>query len=139
MGRPPWGTAHRRARTSSIRWCWRPSGAVAADQLLLVRELAAVVHQEAAHAGELVQLLGLDLDGQLLVRQVRAGELEGLGGFRLVLVDLPGVLVVTARLELLEAVLVLLFLGLPRCVVVGCHSFSPAPKSPVVPGCSVGP
>ena len=32
------------------------SGAVAADQLLRVRELAAVVHQEAAHAGELVLL-----------------------------------------------------------------------------------
>src|SRR6478735_1944126 len=116
---------------AALRGC-RPevaSGAVAADELLLVRELAAVVHEETAHAGELVQLLGLHLDRQLLVREVSAGKLEGLGCFGLVLVDLPGVLVVTPRLELFEAVLVLLFLGLPRCVVVGCHSFSPAPKS----------
>src|SRR3954451_8282273 len=133
MGRPPRGAAHRRGRSSSIRWWWRPSGAVAADELLLVRELAAVVHQEAAHASELVQLLGLDLDGQLLVRQVGAGELEGLACLSLVLVDLPGVLVVPTSLELLEPVLVLLFLGLARCVVIGCHSSLLLPSPSVVP------
>ena len=94
---------------------------------LLVRELAAVVHQEAAHAGELVLLRGLHLDRQLLVREVGAGQLEGLGGLGLVLVDLAGVLVVPPRLELLDALFALVFLGLARCVVVSCHVLSPCP------------
>ena len=84
-------TAARTGRGPSGRACrvrLVRSGAVAADQLLLVGELAAVVHQEAAHAGELVLLLGLHLDGQLLVREVGAGQLEGLGRLGLVLVDL---------------------------------------------------
>ena len=50
--------------------------AVAADELLLVGQLAAVVDQETAHAGELVLLLRLDLDRELLVRQVGTGQLE---------------------------------------------------------------
>ena len=100
-----------------------------ADHLLRVRELAAVVHQEAAHAGELVLLLGLHLDSELLVGQVRARQLERLGGLGLVLVDLAGVLVVAARLELLDALLGLVFLALARCVVVGRHRL----HSPVTP------
>src|SRR5262245_16488968 len=107
--------------------------AVAADQLLLVGELAAVVDQEAAHAGELVLLAGHHLDRQLLVREVSAGQLEGLGGFRLVLVDLPGVLVVTTRLEFFDALFGLVFLVLARCVVVGGHAcvFSLPIRAPV--------
>jgi hypothetical protein len=74
------------------------------------------------------------------VRQVCSRELEGLGRLGLVLVDLPGVLVVTARLELLEAVLVLLFLGLAWCVVVGCHLVLSCSQVPVCgPGLSIGP
>ena len=65
--------------------------------------------------------LGFDLDGQLLVGEVGAGQLERLGGLGLVLVDLAGVLVVTARLELFDALLGLVFLGLARGVVVGRH------------------
>jgi hypothetical protein len=61
--------------------------------------------QEAAHAGELVVLAGHHLDGQLLVGEVGAGELEGLGRFGLVLVDLAGVLVMPAGLELFDALL----------------------------------
>src|SRR5699024_8232779 len=71
----------------------RGSGAVAADHLRLVGQLAAVPDQEAAHAGELVGLLGLDLDRELLGGQVGPGQLEGLRGLGLVLVDLAGVLV----------------------------------------------
>src|SRR6185503_2379086 len=78
-------------------------GAVEADHLLCIRQLAPVVDQEAAHAGELILLLGLHLDRKLLVGQVRTGELEGLGGFRLVLVDLAGVVVVATCLELFDA------------------------------------
>src|SRR4051794_17894595 len=122
----------------------RPSGgAVLADEVLLVRELAAVVHQEAAHAGELVVLARADLHGELLVGEVRAGKLEGLGGFRLVLVHLPGVLVVPASLELLQAFFALVLLVLARSVVVSCHVPSPAPVFPssplwpVVRGCCV--
>ena len=62
-----------------------------------------MVHQEAAHAGELVFLARHDLDGQLFVGQVGTRELEGLRGLCLVLVDLAGVLVVPAGLELLDA------------------------------------
>ncbi|SPD86602.1 protein of unknown function [Micropruina glycogenica] len=59
---------------------------------------------------------------QFLVRQVRAGQLEGLGSLDLVLVDLAAVLVVAAGLEFFDAVFAL-FVGLPRSVVVGCHLF----------------
>src|SRR6476619_5869442 len=102
---------------------------VLADHLLAVHQLRAVVHQEAAHAGELVLLLRLDLDGQLLVGQVGAGELEGLSGLRLVLVDLAGVLVVPARLELLDRLFGLLVVVLARGVVIGRHPRSCPPTS----------
>jgi hypothetical protein len=92
------------------------------------------MHQEAAHARELVLLAWHHLDRQLLVREVGAGQLEGLGGFGLVLIDLAGVLVVPTRLELFDALFGLVFLVLARCVVVGgqaCVSFSPS--APVAP------
>ena len=41
-------------------------------------QAAAVLHEEAPRAGELVLLLGQDADGQLLVGQVGAGQLEAL-------------------------------------------------------------
>src|SRR3954452_9903340 len=99
------------------------SGAIAADQPLGVRELAAVVHQEAAHAGELVLLAGHHLDGEFLMGQVGTRQLEGLGRLGLVLVDLAGVLVVPTRLELFDALFGLVFLVLARCVVVSRHSW----------------
>src|SRR3954449_4722608 len=94
---------------------------VEADHLLRVRQLAPVVDQEAAHAGELVLLLGLHLYRELLVRQVCAGELEGLGRLGLVLVDLAGVLVVATSLELFDALFGLVFFTLAWCVVVSRH------------------
>src|SRR3954465_13074406 len=113
-----------------LRICGLLSGAVLADQVLRVRELAAVMHEEAAHAGELVVLPRTHLHRELLVREVRARQLEGLGRLGLVLVDLAGVLVVTARLELFDALLGLVFLVLARCVVISrhpsTHSLNPA-------------
>ena len=85
---------------------------------------AAVLHEEAARAGELVLLLGQHADGELLVGQVGTRELEGLGRLGLVLVDLAGVLVVPASLELLDALLAGLVVGLARSVVVSSHAGS---------------
>jgi len=50
-------------------------GAVPADHLLLVRELALVFHEEAVAAGELVALLWQDLDGEGL-RFIFAADIE---------------------------------------------------------------
>jgi hypothetical protein len=65
------------------------SGALAAGQapVLLGRQLAAVVDEEAAAAGELVALLRQDADGELLAGQVGARELDGLVEVGLVDVD----------------------------------------------------
>jgi hypothetical protein len=79
------------------------------------------VHQEAAGAGELVGLPRQDPDGQLLVRQVCAGQLEAFGCLRLVLVDLARVLVRAASLQLLDRVFFELFVGLSGRVLVGRH------------------
>ena len=79
-----------------------------------------MVHQEAAHAGELVGLLGLHLDLELLVGQVGPGQLEGLRCLFLVVIDLAGVLVLAGRLQLIEGVFLGIEpLGLARSVVVG--------------------
>src|SRR5690606_6691282 len=106
-------------------------GALRADRLtlVLVGQLAAVVHQEAAGAGELVGLTGQHPDAQLLAREVGTGELEPLGGLGLVLVDRTRVLLGTARLELLQRVLAELLVGLARCVVVGRHNVLLRPSS----------
>src|SRR5690606_30939631 len=98
-------------------------GALGADELtvLLVRELAAVVDEEAAAAGELVGLTRQDADGQVLAGEVGAGELEALGGLDLVLVDDARALVGAPRLQLLERVLAEVLVRLARGVVVGCH------------------
>jgi hypothetical protein len=46
--------------------------------VLAENELAAVVDQEAGHADELVPLLRNHLNGQLIVNQDGAGELEAI-------------------------------------------------------------
>ncbi|ALM37960.1 hypothetical protein SFR_1345 [Streptomyces sp. FR-008] len=84
-----------------------------------------MVHQEAAHAGELVLLLGQHPDGQLLVGEVRSGKLEALCGLELVDVDRGGGLVVPPGLQFLDAVLVEVVIGLTWGVVVRCHVSSP--------------
>src|SRR5438067_11844402 len=84
----------------------RRSGALQAD-LLTVRpggELAAVVHQETAHAAELVGLHRYDRHGQLLAGQVRAGQFEVLGGLGLVDVDPRGLRRRTACRQFLQVV-----------------------------------
>jgi hypothetical protein len=99
------------------------SGALAAGEatVLLGRQLAAVVDEEAAAARELVALLGQHADGELLAGQVGSGELDGLVEVGLVDVDAAGLSLGAARLELLEAVLGLVGIGPPRLVVVGGH------------------
>ena len=69
VGRGDWPSRRPRSRSG---------GAVAADQLgaVALGQPAAVVHQETAGARELVGLLGQDLDGQLLARQVGTRQLE---------------------------------------------------------------
>jgi hypothetical protein len=59
----------RRGAASVGRW----SGAVSADDLAarLAGEAAAMVHEKAAGAGELVGLLGQDAHGQFVLGQVR--------------------------------------------------------------------
>jgi hypothetical protein len=81
-----------------------------------------VLHQEAARTGELVLLLGQHADGQLLVGQVRAGQLEVLVEVGLIDVDRGGLRLGTPRLELLERVLAE-FVGFVAAwgVVVGGH------------------
>src|SRR5918912_2908081 len=104
-------------------------GAVAAEQLVALGggQAAAVLHEEAARAGELVLLLGQHADGQLLVRQVGAGELEVLVEVGLVDVDRRGLRLGAAGFELLERVLAeLVGLVAARGVVVGGHGKCPS-------------
>ncbi len=72
----------------------RPSGAA--------RELASVVHEEAAGAGELIGLARQHPDGEHLTGQVGPGQLERLGEIRLVLVDRAGLRLGPPCLELLR-------------------------------------
>src|SRR4051794_1771293 len=119
--KPPAGSTLRTRRGCVSSWEPAHSRTVEADHLLRIRQLAPVMDQEAAHAGEFVLLLGLHLDCELLVRQVRTRKLEGLCGFRLVLVDLAGVLVVAASLQLFDALFGLVFVTLAGRVVVRRH------------------
>src|SRR5690606_22072577 len=109
----------------------RSGGALAADlpAVAVGGELAAVVHQEAARAGELVRLPRDHPQRQLLVGQVRTGQLERLGEVGLVDVDRAGGLVGAPRLQLLEAVLPQVVIGLARAVAVGSHVRTPSPSS----------
>src|SRR6185437_15657682 len=86
---------------------------------------AAVVHQEAAGAGELIVLLRQHPDGQLLTGhagQVRARQLERLGQFGLVHIDRSGLSLRTASLQFFEGILVQ-FVNVSTAggVVVGSH------------------
>src|SRR5512144_1478947 len=128
-----------RATTPSISGC-RSAGtsgrALLADQrvALLHRELAAVVDEEAARARELVRLPREHPDAELLPRQVRTGELQRLGQLGLVDVDDAGGLVDAPCLELLDAVLAELVVGLARGVVVGRHGNAALRPLLVLPG-----
>src|SRR5579883_50109 len=95
--------------------------AVPADHLpvSLGGQLAAVVNQEAARAGELVRLPWQDPDAQFLVGQVGAGKLDRLLG--LVAVHDAAALVHATRLEFLDAVLTDVVIGLTRGVIVSGH------------------
>src|SRR5665811_1928027 len=98
-------------------------GALRAHRLpvLDVGELAAVMHEEAARAGELIRLSRKYPHRELFAREVGTGQLEALGGFGLVFVDNARGLVRPTRLELLERVLAEVLFRLARCVVVSCH------------------
>src|SRR5829696_2590139 len=87
-------------------------------------------YQEAASAGELIRLARQHPNGELLVGEVRAWKLEGFGRLGLVFVNLAGVLVVTASLELFDAVFIQFFVGLARGVVIGRHLCLPGPEKP---------
>src|SRR5438067_10096150 len=80
--------------------------ALPADQLSLpvLGELAPVMHQEAARAGELVRLPRDHPERKLLVGQVGAGQLQRLRHVLGINVDRARRLVHPAGLELLEAV-----------------------------------
>src|SRR4051812_12113501 len=90
-------------------------------------ELTAVVHEEAARAGELVALLGQHADRQLLARQVCARQLERLVEVSFVDVDAARLRLGAPRLQLLEAVLTeVVGLGAAGLVVVGGHVLGPS-------------
>jgi len=101
----------------------RSSGTVAADHLAVLArsQLAAVVNQEAPGAGELVCLPRQHANRQLLVGEVGAGKLQRLGEVRLVDVDDAAGLVDAAGLELLDAVLVEVVVGLALGVLISSH------------------
>src|SRR2546428_148478 len=91
-------------------------------------ELAAVMHKEATRAGELVCLPGNHPEGQFLVRQVSTWQLQRLGNVVWVDVNRARRLVKPASLELLQAVLGQLIVGLARAVIVRCHVGSYTPS-----------
>src|SRR6476646_1752809 len=80
---PPWACAVGPAHSPLILGSPSPSGgAVRADHhaVLLAGEPAAVMHQEAARACELVGLLRYDPYRQLLTGQIGARQFERFGG-----------------------------------------------------------
>src|SRR6478735_2726786 len=97
--------------------------ALGADRLALdlLGQLAAVMDEEATRTGELVGLARKHPDRELFVREVRARKLERLGKVGFVDVDSCRRLVRAPCLQLLEAVLVLVTIGLAGSVVVGRH------------------
>src|SRR6187455_1754279 len=115
-GTPASGCSRRAAAVTM--WCVRRAsgsgGALPADQHagLLAGELAAVVHQEAPGARELVGLAREDPHRELLAGQVGPGQLEALRLLGLVDVDARGALVDATALELLDGVLGQLVVGL---------------------------
>ena len=89
--------------------------------VLLLGELRAVVHQEAARAGELVGALRQNANAQGLIGEVSAGQLDRLSEFSLVEIDHRGRLFRTPRLELFDALFGEFVVGLAWGVVIGCH------------------
>src|SRR5450432_1711350 len=102
------------------------------------RELAAVVHQEAARAGELVGLPRQHPQGELFVGQIRARQLERLGEIRLVAFEDAALPVCPARLQFFKTVFAKVFVNLARGVVIGRHGSLRCSSSSVVlvPWCS---
>jgi hypothetical protein len=78
-------------------------------------------YQETASAGELIRLPRQHANRQLFMGEVRAGKLKGFRRLGLVFVNLPGVLIVAASFEFLNAVFAEFFIGLARGVVIGRH------------------
>src|SRR4249920_1637165 len=106
----------------------RSGRALTADQLAVpvLRQLAAMVHKEAARTGELVSLARDHPERQLLVGEVGAGQLQRLCDVIRVDVNRAGGLVHPAGLQLLQAVLGDFLVCLARAVIVSGH-LGPAP------------
>lgn len=102
--------------TGGRRWC---SGAVLADHLaaIVAGQSAAVLDQKAAGAGELVGLAWQHLHGQLLTGQVRSRKFDR-PVLALVQFDQADGALGAACLELLDAVLGQVVIGLTRAAVV---------------------
>src|SRR5690606_4401768 len=102
-----------------------------ADELSVtfLRQLTAVVHEEAARARELVSLARQDAHREFFTRQVRPGQLHAFGDLVGVDVDGADALVYPARLQFLQAVLSQVVVCLAWAVVVGGHGSTPSPSS----------
>ena len=100
---------HQLHRDRDLTRCVRHGsrGALGADRAVLAvaGQLAAVVDEEAARAGELVGLARHDPHGHLLAGEVGARQLEALRQLGLVDVDIGGGRVTATGLELLDGVL----------------------------------
>src|SRR5690606_34862989 len=104
------GLAQQAREPTAVTALPGPSGAIAADRLpvAFLAEPAAVMHQEAHRAGELVGLLRHHLDREVLAGQsgkIRTRKLEALCGRVLVDVHHARLGLVAARLQLLQRVL----------------------------------
>src|ERR1700736_274395 len=108
--------------------------ALPADKLSLpvLSQLAAVVYQEAARAGELVRLPRDHAEGKLLIGQIGARELQRLRHVIGVDVNRARRLVHPAGLEFLQAVFCQVLVCLSRAVIVGGHPTHPPPLSCLV-------
>src|SRR5690606_30219271 len=131
----------RRCRAVLSRWVLVRSGgrALLADDegALDVVDPAAVLHEEAARAGELIGLAGKDPHGELLAGEIGTGELIGIGRFGLILIDRRGGGLVATTLQLLDRVFAGVVVVLARGVVISGHLRSvPGLVGVVRPGCS---
>src|SRR5699024_8058851 len=105
------------------------------ERALDVIDLAAVLDEEAAGAGELVRLSGQHPHRQLLTGEVGARELVRVRGLGLVLVDGGGRGLVPPALQLLAGVVVRLAGVLARGVVICGHQRSvPGSRRKIRPG-----
>src|SRR5579875_156712 len=106
-------------------------GTLAANHLAVpvLGELAPVMHQEAARAGELVRLPRDHPERKLLVGQIRPGKLQSLRRVVRIDIDRGRRLVHPPRLQFLQAVLSKILVRLSRAVVIGGHPAHPPPSS----------